>query len=182
MLLFSVAKKIAPSGSGQDLDLDSDYYILYGRRMATSVAGAVTRHETGPTNNPLISSVTINPVTAGGSVGVFPKLAVLRFHGILMIIAWPLLALYGIFFASWMRPVLPNGGWFQVSLWNMDEQYLLLIIMRFASNSLGHNVYKLLIVMKYNTIIVMSFVIGSPCIFACFNVRGSGWIYCGFRC
>ena len=94
--------------------MSNDYYILYGRRRGLSIIDALTQHELGPTNNPLISLMTVNPVTAGGSVGVFPKLPVLRFHGILMIIAWPLLALYGIFFASWMRPVLPNGGWFQV--------------------------------------------------------------------
>ena len=32
--------------------------------------------------------------------------------GILMIISWLLLATSGIFFASWMKPVLPNGEWF----------------------------------------------------------------------
>ena len=112
----SVAKRITPlmSGTGQDLDLNNNYYILYGRRIAASVAGALIPHEQGLSNNPSISSVTVNPVTAGGSVGVFPKLQLLRFHGILMIVAWPLLALCGIFFASWMRPALPNGEWFQV--------------------------------------------------------------------
>ena len=38
----------------------------------------------------------------------------IRAHGILMIIAWPLLAVIAIFFAAWMRPALPNGEWFQV--------------------------------------------------------------------
>ena len=118
LFLFSVAKKIAPSGTGQDLDLNDDYYVLYGRRMGASSVGRLTQHETGPTNNPLISSVTVNPLTAGGSVGavMFPRLQLLRFHGILMIIAWPLLALCGIFFASWMRQALPNGEWFQVCI------------------------------------------------------------------
>ena len=84
--------------------------------MGASGAGTLVRHEIGVGNNPSISSATVNPVTAGGSVGAqtFPTLQLLRFHGILMIVAWPLLALCGIFFASWMRPALPNGEWFQV--------------------------------------------------------------------
>lgn len=31
-----------------------------------------------------------------------------------MLISWPLLATNAIFFASWLKPALPNGGWFQV--------------------------------------------------------------------
>jgi len=38
----------------------------------------------------------------------------IRAHGILMIIAWPILAMTAIFFASWVKPALPNGEWFQV--------------------------------------------------------------------
>jgi hypothetical protein len=111
----SVAKRIA-SDSSQDLNLDNNYYVLYGRRRAASVAGALVPHKLGSTNNPSISSGTVNPVTAGGSIGAqtFPTLQLLRLHGILMIVAWPLLALCGIFFAAWMRPALPNGEWFQV--------------------------------------------------------------------
>ena len=110
----SVAKRIAPSDDGQDLDLNDDYFVLYGRRVGNSNPNSLFAHELGPTTNPLISSRTVNPVVADGSVGVFPRLPLLRFHGILMIIAWPILAVCGIFFASWMRPALPNGQWFQV--------------------------------------------------------------------
>ena len=40
------------------------------------------------------------------------------FHkGIFMITAWILLAGTGIFFASWMKPTLPNGEWFQVCVY-----------------------------------------------------------------
>lgn len=35
-------------------------------------------------------------------------------HGILMLVAWPMLATVAIFFASWMKPALPKGAWFQV--------------------------------------------------------------------
>ena len=34
--------------------------------------------------------------------------------GILMLIAWVLLATSAVFFAAWMKPTLPNGEWFQV--------------------------------------------------------------------
>ena len=30
-----------------------------------------------------------------------------------MIIAWPLIGIIGMFFASWMKPALPNGEWLQ---------------------------------------------------------------------
>jgi len=45
------------------------------------------------------------------------KVILIRAHGILMIIAWPILAVTAIFFAAWMnsKPALPNGEWFQVS-------------------------------------------------------------------
>ena len=70
LYLFSVAKKIAPSGSGQDLDLNNEYYVLYGRRTgASATAGALTAHDSGADNVPSISSMTVNPVVAGGSVG-----------------------------------------------------------------------------------------------------------------
>ena len=36
--------------------------------------------------------------------------------GILMLISWPILASIAIFIASWMKPALPNGEWFQVTL------------------------------------------------------------------
>ena len=119
LVLASVAKRIAPSDRGQDLDLNDDYFVLYGRRVGNSNPNSLLPHELGPMTNPLISSRTVNPVVAGGSVGVFPKLPLLRFHGILMIIAWPLLAVCGIFFASWMRPALPKGQWFQVETLNL---------------------------------------------------------------
>ena len=115
ILLHSVSKKIAPSGTGQDLDLDNDYYVLFGRRRGDSNSGSLSRHEIGAGNNPNISSEKFNPVKSGVPLDDgFPRIPLLRFHGILMLIAWPLLAKIGIFFAAWMRPALPKGEWFQV--------------------------------------------------------------------
>ncbi|KAL5483811.1 hypothetical protein EMCRGX_G020226 [Ephydatia muelleri] len=31
-----------------------------------------------------------------------------------MVVAWPVLAVMGIFFAAWMKPALPKAEWFQV--------------------------------------------------------------------
>ena len=33
--------------------------------------------------------------------------------GILMTVAWPLLAAIGIFFSAWTKPAFPKGQWFQ---------------------------------------------------------------------
>ena len=115
---YSVAKKVAPSGTGQDLDLNNNYYILYGRRRGDSTSGSLVRHEIGQGNNPSISTARFNPtlITISNETGQgFPRMELLRFHGILMTIAWPTLSAVGIFFASWMKPALPNGEWFQVN-------------------------------------------------------------------
>ena len=61
----SAAKRIA-SGRNQDLDLDNNYYVLYGRRRSASGAGALIPHETGLANNPRISTTVINPVNPFG--------------------------------------------------------------------------------------------------------------------
>ena len=67
-------------------------------------------------NIPQVSQEPINPSSGVGNFGadnIIPP-ALTRAHGILMWIAWPVLACTGIFFAMWMREALPNGKWFQV--------------------------------------------------------------------
>ena len=66
-----------------------------------------------------MSPQRVNPVTAEGEVR--PTRSTFReklkkAHGILMIIAWPVLGGVAAFFAAWMKAVLPNGEWFQVRL------------------------------------------------------------------
>ena len=63
-----------------------------------------------------MSPEEINPETGQADIGADRSIQEMltRAHGILMIIAWPVLAVMGIFFAAWMRPALPNGEWFQV--------------------------------------------------------------------
>lgn len=56
-----------------------------------------------------------NPATSRGDVGVSTLRSTLVIvHGVLMLVAWPLLSFVAIFFAAWMKPALPNGQWFQV--------------------------------------------------------------------
>ena len=52
------------------------------------------------------------------------------YTGILMLISWPVLASIAIFFASWMKPALPNGEWFQVHLTDIYPIHALLIFIR----------------------------------------------------
>lgn len=66
---------------------------------------------------PRISDGRFNPVRDEGDIGINAfEQRVLQAHGILMLIAWPLLAFTAIFFAAWMKQALPNGEWFLVSL------------------------------------------------------------------
>ena len=87
---------------------------MYGVGPTGTGANALQIHNTGA-GNPLLSEQRVNPAVDVGNLGSdFPMGQLLRAHGILMLIAWPLLAVSGIFFAAWMRPALPNGEWFQV--------------------------------------------------------------------
>ena len=111
---YSIAKQIALAGTDEDLDLNADLYIMYGVGPGRSGASALGSHVIGPGGNPALSRGRFNPAQDSGEETAFPMSALLRAHGIIMLIAWPLLAVSGIFFAAWMRPALPNGEWFQV--------------------------------------------------------------------
>ena len=72
-------------------------------------------HVLGVGGNPVLSGQRVNPAVDGGAVaGDVTRQRLVRAHGILMLIAWPLMAVLAIFFAAWMRPALPNGEWFQI--------------------------------------------------------------------
>ena len=65
---------------------------------------------------PPVSDGRFDPATDSGDIGISRlRQQLLQAHGILMLIAWPLLAFTAIFFAAWMKQALPNGEWFQVS-------------------------------------------------------------------
>ena len=65
----------------------------------------------------MLTGDRVNPVRdeTVGPIESAPLNPLVQAHGIFMTIAWPILAVTGIFFAAWMRPALPNGEWFQVS-------------------------------------------------------------------
>ena len=109
------AKRIAATDANQDLNLNADLFVMYGVGPTGSGAQALNSHVQGAAGNPLLSADRVNAMVDSGDLGEnFPMVQLLRAHGILMLIAWPLLAISGIFFAAWMRPALPNGEWFQV--------------------------------------------------------------------
>ena len=81
----------------------------------TAAAGsALATHR--PQSNPRLTG-RVNILEDSGVVGaeITTRERLVRAHGILMIIAWPVLAVTAIFFAAWMKPALPNGEWFQVT-------------------------------------------------------------------
>lgn len=116
---FRFTRSITGNNSTQDYNLNDDYYVLYGRGNNDPVAGRLRTHIGERTPLPSISSTKLNPVKDSGvilDVSTFEnvKRGLIRAHGIMMLIAWPLVAATGIFFAAYMRQALPKGGWFQV--------------------------------------------------------------------
>ncbi len=95
-------------------NLNFPFYLLYGIGHDRA-ARALTPHKYGFNGDPQISQFMVNPTTGEAVIQADTiRPALTRTHGILMWIAWPVLACTGIFFAMWMRPVLPGGAWFQV--------------------------------------------------------------------
>ncbi len=116
----SVSKRIAPSGA-QDLDLSQPLFVIYARRLEASPSlDTIATHTSGGI---AVRGATPSRLLATNSTGtaeenIFDTVHrpnLIRAHGVFMIIAWPLLAVTAIFFATFMRPALPNGEWFQVS-------------------------------------------------------------------
>ena len=79
---------------------------------------AFSAHE----EDPSISKRRYNPVAASGEITISTfKDSLITAHSVLMLVAWPVLSFTAIFFAAWMKPALPNGGWFQVCLWILSS-------------------------------------------------------------
>lgn len=129
----------------QDLPLDQSYYLEFGvgdrgRGKAILSVNYFTsllffpdnvsvsrfhRHE----QNPQISSREYNLATQSGEIGRDTlKRDLITAHAVLMLVAWPLLAFTGIFFAAWMRPALPNGQWFQVHIIMLNTLWLVVVL------------------------------------------------------
>ena len=114
-------RSIAGSNDPKSLNLNDSYYVMYGRSSGKIADdGTLKYHQTsgGANLNPKMSESLVNPTNDTGSQTPESfdriKKILIQSHGILMLLAWPLLASNGIFFASFMRPALPNGEWFQV--------------------------------------------------------------------
>ena len=63
----SIGRLIAGTGSTEDLNLNGDYYILYGRRTRDPVPGVLRTH-VGVSPNPSVSSRQFNPVPPGVAI------------------------------------------------------------------------------------------------------------------
>ena len=126
-----------------------------------------------------MSGARVNPAQTGGTVGgdVFdlvhrPRL--IRAHGALMIIAWPFLAVIGIFFASYMRAALPNGEWFQVNC-TVISYYT---FVQYNCNNIMCLTY---IYIALYTLIILYTHIDSSCFATPFSARWNSWVYPHFR-
>lgn len=113
-------KKIAPSDpEPEDIDLDSDVFIMYGSTSHTSLGQALSSHRSSASfnrweqyRNPYLTEHQFNPAKDVG--GALPSTRLLRAHGVIMMVAWPLLAVTAIFLATWMKVYVPKGRWLQV--------------------------------------------------------------------
>eukprot|EP00731_Ephydatia_muelleri_P019195 Em0012g20a len=96
----------------QDKALNQSYYQLNGWTDATgSSVNSLVNHGV---SIPMVSDSKVNPTTSVSAVTAEVKIdPLIRAHGILMIVAWPVLGVMGIFFAAWMKPALPKAEWFQ---------------------------------------------------------------------
>jgi len=124
----SVIKRILPSDQ-YDIDLNQDLYVLYGKRSkAAEQLGLIDPHDFDIL--PEISSDRINAVSdkkklSGQDHEDFNviKQRLIKSHGILMLITWPLLAVTAVLFPVFMKPAFQGGTWFQVRLSHTKFQY-----------------------------------------------------------
>ena len=91
-------------------------------------SGSTLAPSSHPGETPHLSAQAVNIAQFTGVVassGEFPKTALTKVHGIMMLISWPLLAVTGIFFAAWMKPALGPPPmppkWFTVSFASLRD-------------------------------------------------------------
>ena len=119
VIVCSFGRSISGTGNDQDFNLNADYYILFGGSDGLPSSQLLISHRSAsPASNPTVSEGRFNVVqdsgVAGGNNFEKVKDGLIRAHGIFMLVAWLLLANIAVAFASYMRPALPNGEWFQV--------------------------------------------------------------------
>jgi hypothetical protein len=179
-------KIIGSDDAPMDRPLNADYYFLFGVGRSGGGSGGFPNHL------PLIPPVSgsrVNPLEDSGDIGVSRlRQQLLQAHGILMLIAWPLLAFTAIFFAAWMKQALPNGEWFQVHrAFHIAALFVAVIgfILAFVANMDTAGLITLGSVNKSGTthfvlgIVIMALQIANPIIsiFRCKPTGDYRWIF-----
>ncbi|XP_019851666.1 PREDICTED: uncharacterized protein LOC100636115 isoform X3 [Amphimedon queenslandica] len=109
-IICTFSRLINTGDTNNDLDLGMALFQLYGTSDSGGLSSLAQHGET-----PAVTAEAIVVTNATGApTDDFPRRELTRVHGILMIVAWPLLVVSAIFFALWMKPALPNGEWFQI--------------------------------------------------------------------
>ncbi|KAL5487302.1 hypothetical protein EMCRGX_G019886 [Ephydatia muelleri] len=104
------SRLINTGDTDQDKMLNVSYYFLLAAvNNAPIGSGSTLAPSFHLGQTPRLSAQAVNIAQFTGVVvssGEFPKTALTKVHGIMMLISWPLLAVTGIFFAAWMKPAL----------------------------------------------------------------------------
>jgi hypothetical protein len=102
---------------GYDFDLNNSFHLLMGCGLKkTPLNQHLAKHD----YKPEVTNIKINPYNSSyngsipHSMSTFER-TLLKTHGILMVIAYPLLLVTGVFFAAWFKPALPKG-WFIIHI------------------------------------------------------------------
>ena len=73
-VIFSLGRSIAGTGNEQDVDLDGEYYVMYGRSDGSTSSGSLITHRSAnPPTNPSISDDQPNiaeDAQSGGALGL----------------------------------------------------------------------------------------------------------------
>ncbi|KAH3870752.1 putative ferric-chelate reductase 1 isoform X2 [Dreissena polymorpha] len=115
-------KKVAPSNTGRRkraasdastfFDLNSDFTLFYAIGSASS--GILIKHSASPLVSSQVADFQSIQEIGGSRTGG----NLVKAHGILMVIAWMLLASFGIFSARFYKDVWPEGfEWFSLKRW-----------------------------------------------------------------
>ncbi|WAR02266.1 FRRS1-like protein [Mya arenaria] len=105
-------RKRASSGSNTFFDMNSDWTLLFAHGSAA--AGYPLRHDTAPLVSSQVADFQRFQEIEADSVSRL----LIKLHGILMVLAWMLLASIGITMARFYKEVWPEGmEWFQRKRW-----------------------------------------------------------------
>ena len=101
---------LSPPNAG-GFALNGTFTLLLGARNG-GVSPANSRFEMH-TDTPCISSAPVNLLVPNPVLSSGRDFAPVKAHGLLMVLAWQVLIVTGIFMASYTKYIFPNGEWFQ---------------------------------------------------------------------